>query len=112
MAKSIFEVGDTVTIKERVHSEGAYRCGFTDTMAEMAGEQFVIERVREGSGSRYKLPDDGFVYDLRGNHFNWSSSMFEVPGECSTLCSTEGLDNESIKPFVRKKKCPELDFTL
>lgn len=108
--KPKFKVGDIVTIRSRVGYAGDYQFYFTGRMAEKAGKQFKVTKVSfEGINSSKIFPSDGYMYKLEegGDDFNWSSSMFEDPSG-----STGSSNTESISAFIRKKKCPELDFSL
>lgn len=108
-----YKVGDRVTIKVRTLGQSSYRHGFVDEMAELSGKQFTIRSVSEGVPNSNRVPDDGYDYYLEETRFTWASSMFEEPFEIvSSVLSYEGLKDSSIKAFIKRKKCPELDFNL
>ena len=109
MAESKYKIGDTVTIKKRVAPGGNYKFFFTDEMAEMAGKKFVIVGAISTDKTACIIPDDGFEYTLYGEarRFSWASSMFEESNG-----SINADFDVNIDAFIRKRKCPELDFSL
>lgn len=117
---SKYKVGDIVTIKERVGNSSDYRFSFTNTMAEKEGQKFRITRVTESPIGDRIVPDDGYKYELEGNCFSWASSMFEESSDMALqLGIIEALSSyptskgsESIDAFIKRKKCPKLDFSL
>lgn len=116
---SKFKVGDIVTIKKRVGNSSDYKFSFTNTMAEKEGQQFRIARVTEAPYGGSRIPDDGYKYELEESCFNWASSMFEEYSDRALDLAIEALStystpkrNESIDAFIKRKKCPKLDFSL
>lgn len=107
--KPIHKIGDIVTIKKRTGKDTDYRCCFTSVMASRIGEQLKVVGVRRGDDKvHHVLTDDGYIYELEGSCFNWASSMFEAPSDNYLPCYNPEL--KDIEPFIRRKKCPELDF--
>jgi hypothetical protein len=114
------KVGDIVTIKERVGNSSDYRFSFVDSMAAKKGQRLKIAKVTESPLCDGKIPDDGYKYELEGSSFNWASSMFEESSDMALQLSIiEALSSyptskgsESIDVFIRRKKCPKLDFSL
>lgn len=116
---SKYKVGDVVTIKERVGNSSDYKFSFVDSMAAKKGQRLRITKVTESPLCDGKIPDDGYKYELEGNIFNWASSMFEESSDMALDLAIEALSshstsksNESIDVFIRRKKCPKLDFSL
>ena len=87
----LYKVGDKVRIVERVHPYSDYRCGFIDSMSELAGKIFTVGSV-EGSGNIvFNVPDDGHIYKLKGGAcepYMWSSSMLESANVDNTYNSS------------------------
>ena len=118
---SKYKVGDKVTIKKtRKGSSIDYRFSFTDLMlSEYGGKTYTIKSVWKADDSvANPASDDGYGYSLKEINFIWASSMFEDEDDKQTLIidalssphSSES-DND-IKAFIKRKKCPELDFHL
>lgn len=108
-----YKVGDVVTIKQlsmRDYRSGDYRFGLNSEMTDLAGESYTIKSVELAGADPGKIPDDGYRYRLNGTDWYWASSMFEDPNE--SLSCIDEISDESIDAFIRKKKCPELDFNL
>lgn len=107
-----YQIGDVVTIK-RLTSEddkaGLYRFGLNSDMIKQSGKSFRIRDIQTTISSPGEIPDDGYRYKLEGDpgNWSWSSAMFEDPDD-----STSSSNTENISAFIRKKKCPELDFSL
>lgn len=119
MAESKYKVGDIVTVKKRVGHSSDYKFSFTDSMASMEGRQLRIIRVTESPFGGSKIPDDGYKYEMEGNCFSWASSMFEESSYMALDLAIEALStyptskrSESIDAFIKRKKCPKLDFSL
>lgn len=116
---SKYKVGDIVTIKERVGNSSDYKFSFVDSMAAKKGQRLRVTKVTESSLCDRKIPDDGYRYELEGNCFTWASSMFEESSDMALDLAIEALTpyptskgSESIDVFIRRKKCPKLDFSL
>lgn len=116
-----YKVGDIVTIKQLSSEDdisGKYRFGLNSEMVESSGESFKIKNIDIATASPGKLPDDGYRYRLEGSSWSWASSMFEDKDDEQTLIidalssphSSES-DND-ISAFIKRKKCPKLDFNL
>ena len=113
-----YKVGNIVTVKKtRKENPSAYRFTFPDHMVEeYGGESFrivAIEMVDSVRAGKKKIPDDGYKYTLEGNPWSWASSMFEdqselIPFKHSQVCT----EDSNIAAFIKRKKCPELDFSL
>ena len=108
MGDSKFQVGDIITIKQlRLADDeaGMYRFGLNDAMIALSGESCTIKNIEKTTSSPGKLPDDGYRYRLEEDpgEWSWASSMFEGTIEGKSI---------NIDAFVRKKRCPVLDFTL
>lgn len=67
-------------------SEESYRCNFVDSMLRrFGGKQLKVIGGMVGYNHRnsYKMPDDGFIYDLgdlntgESSGYSWTSSMFK-----------------------------------
>ena len=115
MAKSIFKVGDMVTIKDLTKGTGSeYRFGINSDMIEMSGQSFEIASIEEadprtGDGC---IPDDGYRYKLENALWSWASSMLQKASEASIIHSVIKTKDSSIDAFIKKNGCPVLDFTL
>lgn len=111
-----YKVGDIVTIKsKREGKEIDYLFSFTDRMVrDYGGTSHRITNVMYyGSSDPHKFSDDGYRYRLEdGDGFNWSSSMFEEASKASPSWLTDSPDDSDINAFIRRKKCPKLDFNL
>ncbi len=73
-----FKVGDKVRIKPR--KEGEYQFSFTDDMADLAGEEYIITKVsRTKCSQKYDYPAaDNTIYTLdEWDGYNWSVEMLE-----------------------------------
>lgn len=109
--ESKYKVGDIVTVKKNREGRSSdYLFSFTDEMVKKhGGKSYRIKEVThwEDTPSGRVMLSDGYLYKLEGADFNWSSSMFEDPND-----STSSSNTDSISAFIRKKKCPELDFSL
>lgn len=113
MGELKYRVGDTITIKQlsmRDYCSGDYRFGLNSEMIALAGKSYTIKSVEPTTADPGKIPDDGYRYRLEGEEWSWASSMFEDPHE--SLSCIDEISDESIDAFIRKKKCPELDFNL
>lgn len=113
-----YKVGDIITVKNKRDGDSYdYMFGFTDIMLDAyGGQSFRINKVTKiHHCSPRKIPDDGYCYYLDGPGFSWASSMFEE--------SPIGLDvfpvrdikeslNDTISPFIRRRKRLELDFSI
>ena len=78
-----FKVGDTVRIKKREYSACDYPASFVDTMAEQAGNTFVIKEIGTMRGCNpFTYKDEGggdiHYYRLEGTPYNWTSNMFQL----------------------------------
>lgn len=74
-----FKVGDRVRIKKRVFDGAQYRYGFVDSMADLEGKSFTVQKVTHhpyGKPDDYAVHDDTYRYDLN-NGYIWSSGMLE-----------------------------------
>lgn len=111
-----YKVGDIVTVKKtRKENRSAYRFTFPDHMVEeYGGKSFRIVAIEMDNSARAgKIPDDGYKYTLEGNPWNWASSMFEDQSELMPFSHSQVCTEDSnIAAFVKRKKCPELDFSL
>lgn len=108
--KPKYKVGDIVTIKKREGHENDYKFGFVDEMSAMAGEKLRVTMVSYSSDTKKIYPDDGYSYHLERTMYNWASSMFE--DDALVTCIPECQVDSSLEPFVRRKRCPKLDFHL
>lgn len=112
--KPKYKIGDIVTIKsEREGEESDYLFSFNDDMvSSYGGTSHRIEDLEYwGNTGRKRFSDDGYLYKLEdGGGYNWASSMFEDPN--GSLSYIDEISDGSIDAFIRKKKCPELDFNL
>lgn len=107
--ESLYNVGDTVKIKKLSLENGDdYRYGLNDKMVEASGKTFEIESVQLSGYPQCKLPDDGFVYKLKGINWKWVTSMFEG----SSKKSTKSKNKKSIKISFHKKKKLKFNFSL
>lgn len=107
-----YKVGDVVTIKRLTLEDdkaGMYRFGVNSDMIAASGKSFKIRDIQTTSSRPGILLDDGYRYKLEGDFggWSWASSMFEDPHG-----STSSSNTDSISAFIRKRKCPELDFSL
>ena len=111
--KPKYKVGDTVTIKQlsmKDYRSGDYRFGLNSEMIDLAGESYTIKSIEPSGDDACRIPDDGYRYKLEGIGWSWASSMFEDQDE--SLSCIDKISDGSIDAFIRKKKCPELDFNL
>ena len=77
----LFQVGDTVRIKEGLDSDDSYPYGVATDMEDMAGEEFTIESVKIGDRTDIReMGYDGCLYRLEEDtqHFSWSTPMFDL----------------------------------
>lgn len=107
--KPKYKVGDVVTIKQ-LSISSSYRFGLNSEMTALAGRSYTIKSVELATSYPGKIPDDGYKYRLDGESWSWASSMFEEPNE--SLSCIDEISDGSIDAFIRRKKCPELDFNL
>lgn len=112
MEDSKYQIGDVVTIKDLSKVDDkldTYRFGLNSEMIAASGTSHKIMSIQCTGNSPGKIPDDGYKYKLEGplSCWSWASSMFEDPDS-----STGSSNTDSISAFIRKKKCPELDFSL
>jgi len=108
-----YRAGDIVTIKQLSKNDccsGNYRFGLNSEMVALGGKSYTIRSVELSTADAGKIPDDGYRYKLAGEMWSWASSMFEDPDE--SLSCIDEISDGSIDAFIRKKKCPELDFNL
>lgn len=82
--ESLFIIGDVVTIKSE-YDEGMggkdYPFIFTEHMrTAYGGYTYTIREVYKAGDGEYKYTkaynEDDYVYKLKGNSWNWHSSMF------------------------------------
>lgn len=78
----LYNVGDTVLIKSK-YDPGKncydYRFSFVDEMLDNFGGNFctICKKKLVRKVDAEIIPDDGYLYTLKGNDWNWASSMFE-----------------------------------
>jgi len=90
----LFQVGDTVRVREGLDSDGGYPYGVASDMEDMAGREFTIKSVKVGDRKVIeKLGDDGCLYRLEEDEqsFSWSSPMFDL----SQYLTIKALKHES-----------------
>ena len=106
-----YKVGDKVTIKNLRGASSGYRFGLNDKMRDMSGKTYTIRLVTESHSSADDIPDDGYHYKLEEpGGWSWASSMFDDSTTCVPICASS--KDSSIDAFIKKKKCPTLDFNL
>lgn len=108
--KPKYIVGDIVTIKKL--EEGGYRFGTNSEMREAHGKSFRIKGFEVAVASPGIIPDDGYKYILEGIPWSWASSMFEDSQSKVPTCVTDCPSDKSIDAFIKRNKCPELDFHI
>lgn len=104
MAGAKYKIGDKVTIKAKRDGKSIdYLFSFTDEMVRQhGGKTYTIEDITmDRRPNTHKVPDDGYMYRLEGIPFNWASSMF-----------VGANSSGDIEPFIRKQRCPEMDFSI
>lgn len=111
MGDSKYKVGDTVTIKDLGEEDG-YHFGTNSEMRALRGKSFKIQRIEWAGLGLGAIPDDGYKYTLEGNRWNWASSMFEDSSTSLPSCISRSPNDTNIEAFVKRKKCPKLDFHL
>lgn len=90
----LFQVGDTVRIKEGLDRTDGYPYGVADGMEDMAGREFTIKSVKVGDRTlELRIGDDGCLYRLEEDtqSFSWSSPMFDL----SQYLTIKALKHES-----------------
>lgn len=77
----LFQVGDTVRIKDGLNTRDGYPYGVASDMEDMAGKEFTIKSVKVGDRTlELRIGDDGCLYRLEEDtySFSWSSPMFDL----------------------------------
>lgn len=111
-AKSLYNVGDKVTIAERKGSEDDYPFSFTDCMTKLADKTFIVKKVTPITISYcYKYDNgDNYKYFLEGSCWSWHSSMFKTTiQKVNNLQNTKNHENRFQKPeaSVRRGSVPK-----
>lgn len=76
------KVGDEVIINERIGKSQDYPFSFVDEMANLHGEIFKIDNIREkdlnyeDDREFYNGDDSNYSLGGKASQYNWSSSMF------------------------------------
>jgi len=76
-------VGDKVIIEERRGNDIDYPLDFVDGMTVYCGKEMTIEHIFDGPEENVKFSNGinkRFLMREDSNRYNWSSSMFEMPG--------------------------------
>lgn len=111
-AKSLYNVGDKVTIVERKGSEFDYPFNFTKGMNELAGKTFIVSEVEPAyiDPSLKYSNGDNYKYLLEGSMYSWHSSMFKTTTQkVNNLQNTKNHENRFQKPkaSVRRGSIPK-----
>lgn len=110
--KSLYNVGDEVTIAERKGDECDYPFSFIDNMNKSAGKTFIVKKVTPVTISHdYKYYNgDNYKYFLEGSMYSWHSSMFKTTTQkVNNLQNTKNHENRFQKPeaSVRRGSVPK-----
>ena len=103
-----FHVGDKVRVIERTKDESDYQFSFTDEMARLSGQVFTIKSASGGYIHSCGVPDDGYLYTLREEGFNWASSMLQLAEEVPPPSKEE----PKVLDFIPKKKHYQLNISV
>lgn len=111
-AKSLYNVGDKVTIAEREGGEFDYPFNFTKGMNDLAGSTFIVSKVEQAyiNPSLKYSNGDNYKYLLEGSMYSWHSSMFKTTTQkVNNLQNTKNHENRFQKPkaSVRRGSIPK-----